>query len=130
MMQRKLFGGGEKPRNTTADRTGTDRPRPVGVSATSVAAHEAAKPRAASRQTQVLGVLARAGAAGATREEVALALGAKDGAICAPVRRLLALGLAGERGDTRRTSTGTAAKIVRATDAGMAAAARLRGAGQ
>ncbi|QDV11257.1 hypothetical protein CA51_11180 [Rosistilla oblonga] len=79
------------------------------------AAYDAAKPKVSARSLRALAFLHDRGSHGATREEIAIALGTVHHAVSSITGPLIKLGLASETTGRRETSTGTRAVVLVAT---------------
>ncbi len=107
-LQLSLFGPARPPRRRI------DAVKPaLGKAETSreAAASIEGSPAARQRQ-QVLGELRRRGEAGATRQELAHALGLGEASVCGRVDELIRLGEAFQAGVRRKTTSGRSAAVV------------------
>jgi hypothetical protein len=109
----------KKRRESQAVLPGFDLPRwqggpPAVRSRTSIAAAEAMREIAPTKRGEVYAWLAKRGAAGATREEIAEGLGMRLSSVCGRCRELVEMDLIYDTGTTRPGSSGREAVVVRA----------------
>lgn len=99
--------------STMREAMGAPDPRaPHNSTTTSQEAAHAIAPHMQAEEARVLAYL-RGVPDGSTREQIASGTGMKESAVCARVNAMVARGVLNENGDTRPTSSGRPAKVVK-----------------
>lgn len=91
-----------------------NHPGPTGVAGTSRDAYEVLQPVLGARQREVMRFVRLRGNRGATREEIADGTGLRIQTVCGRCAELVAIGLLYETDARRLTSSGHAAKVLKA----------------